>query len=144
MISVNGDTSLAAELDIGIHLGFRSIAPDAARSLLGSNTVIGYSAHADTHLSMVSHCHYVTFSPVYPVEKALALEPLGLERFAHMTAISPVPVFALGAITPERVADCLSAGAYGIAVLSGVMGTEDAVEAAGRYIEALDDAIGVK
>ena len=142
LVSVNGYPDLSAELGVGLHLGFRSISPSGARSRLGPYTVIGYSAHSDSHLSVFADCHYLTFSPVFLVAKATASAPIGLERLSYMTRLSNKPVFALGAITVGRVKECLKAGAYGVAALSGVMSAPDSVASIKAYAEAIEDAMG--
>lgn len=141
VISVNGDHELAEECGVGLHLGFRSISPVDAKKRFGHEMLIGYSAHADSHLSVTQHCDYITFSPVFPVSKAPDTPPLGMEKLGRMARRSPKPVFALGAITPDRVLDCLQEGAYGVAVLSGVMAQQKAVDAARAYLDAIDEAV---
>ena len=51
-----------------------------------------------------------------------------------------VPVVAIGGILPEHVAMLRDAGAYGVAVIRGIWGADDAALAAGRYLSAYDDA----
>jgi thiamine-phosphate pyrophosphorylase len=60
-----------------------------------------------------------------------------------MRGLTDKPIFALGAITPDKVGACLEAGAYGVAVFSGVMGSSDPVKAAGEYIAAIRDIVDV-
>jgi thiamine-phosphate diphosphorylase len=143
LISVNGYPDLAAELGVGLHLGFRSIQPVVARSKFGSSMLIGYSAHSDSHIAVIAHCHYITFSPVFPVQKSPSVQPLGLDRLRHITGRTDTPVFALGSISVSRVGDCLRAGAYGVAALSGVMASPDSVEAVSRYLSAIEGAVEV-
>lgn len=143
LISVNGYPDLAAELGVGLHLGFRSVSPVDARTSLGPYTIIGYSAHSDSHLSIIATCHYITYSPVFPVAKPTASTPLGLDRLRHMTALSAKPVFALGSISVDRVAHCLEAGAYGVAALSGIMSAQNSVNAARAYADAIEEALTV-
>lgn len=138
IISVNGHPELAADLGIGLHLGFRSISPVDARERYGPDMLIGYSAHADSHISVIARCHYITYSPVFPIRKSPSTPPLGLERLRHMASRATVPVFALGSITPERVGDCMEAGAYGVAVFSGVMGSEDPIGSAREYLDSVN------
>jgi len=61
----------------------------------------------------------VTFSPVH-APRSKPGEGVGLDALAHVCRGSPVPVIALGGITPERVQPCLRAGAHGVAVLSSI------------------------
>lgn len=143
LISVNGYPVLAVELGVGLHLGFRSISTASARTMLGPYLLIGYSAHSDSHMSVIAHCHYVTYSPVFPVPKPTASAPLGLERLGRMARRSNKPVFALGSIKVDRVQACLEAGAYGVAALSGVMSAEDSVAAVRQYTNAIEDALSI-
>ena len=55
-------------------------------------------------------------------------------------AVAPLPVIAIGGITPERVGECVGAGASGVAVLSAIMKASDPEAAASRYREELDKA----
>ena len=62
---------------------------------------------------------------------------MGVERLAEMAESVKLPVFALGGITPDRVDECLAAGAVGVAVMSGVMSLANAGELARRYLDVL-------
>lgn len=141
VISVNGYADLAHELNVGLHLGFRSVSPVDARTKLGPDMLIGYSAHADSHVSVIAHCDYITYSPVFPIQKSPQTPPLGLERLRHMAELSSVRVLALGAISADRVGDCIDAGAFGVAVFSGVMGSKDPVHAAQAYLDCIRNRI---
>ena len=55
-------------------------------------------------------------------------------------AVAPLPVIAIGGITPERVGECIAAGAAGVAVLSPIMRADDPQAVARTYREALDTA----
>ena len=81
---------------------------------------------------------FVTYSPIYPtVSKAGYGPAVGIEGLAAVVARVKLPVFALGGITPARVTECLTAGAFGVAVMSGVMSAIGAGEQAKRYLDVL-------
>jgi thiamine-phosphate pyrophosphorylase len=69
--------------------------------------------------------------------KADPAPPLGLAALAEIAALSPVPVVAIGGITPARVAEVMSAGAHGVAVLSGIAQAPDPRAAAAAFAAAL-------
>ena len=61
---------------------------------------------------------YLFFGPVFAtLSKAAYGTPQGLGRLAEVCNAVAVPVLAIGGITLENAADCLSAGASGIAAI---------------------------
>jgi thiamine-phosphate pyrophosphorylase len=49
----------------------------------------------------------------------------------------PIPVFALGGITPANVAEARAAGAYGVAVMGAVMRADEPAAVVRSLLEAL-------
>ena len=81
---------------------------------------------------------FITYSPIYLTASKPGYGPaVGVENLARLAKQVKMPVFALGGITPARVAACMEAGAAGIAVMSGVMSPTGAGEQAKRYLDAL-------
>lgn len=60
-----------------------------------------------------------TFSPVYPSQCKPGVPPKGLELLRQVCEKSPIPVYALGGVTPERAAELKEAGAAGGVMMSG-------------------------
>jgi thiamine-phosphate diphosphorylase len=62
----------------------------------------------------------------------------GTDLIVEVVRACRLPVIAIGGITPERVAAVLEAGAYGVAVLSGILAASDPGAAASRYRAVLE------
>ncbi len=78
----------------------------------------------------------LVYSPVFsPTWKSA--QPTGLAALSEAARASRLPVYALGGITPDRIGACRAAGAYGVAVLSGLADSECPVNACARYLEKL-------
>lgn len=139
-VSVNTRLDVAASLGIHLHLGRRGPTVAAARRRLGASALIGYSAHerGEAWDRRLRDADYYFFSPVYPTSSKPGHSGIGLPALAAFCeAARPRPVLGLGGVTPKRVPACRAAGAYGVAVLSGIMDA-DAPEAAARaYCRAL-------
>ena len=60
-----------------------------------------------------------TFSPVYPSQCKPGIPPKGLVLLQQVCQESPIPVYALGGVTPERAAELKAAGAAGGVMMSG-------------------------
>jgi thiamine-phosphate pyrophosphorylase len=117
------DVALAVAAD-GVHLGKASMPVPVARRLLGSERLIGYSAHsADEALqAQLGGADFVTLGPVYHTpSKALYGEPLGVSLLSEATSVVNIPVFALGGVKQASIAEVLSAGAHGVALISAIM-----------------------
>jgi len=88
--------------------------------------LVGRSCHDEAELSRLTTERYAMVSPVFPTPSKPGYgPPLGLDGLARLVARSPVPVLALGGVTPGNAAGCLAAGAAGVAVMGAVMRADD-------------------
>lgn len=129
---------------VGVHLP--SAAPMVAEALGGQamGFIIGCSAHSleEAKKRESEGADFLTFSPIYlSAGKPGYGHPAGTERLSEVTRSVRIPVLALGGVTPERVAECLQFGAYGVAVLSGLMRPHGAGRMAERYLRALERSL---
>ncbi len=65
----------------------------------------------------------------------------GLHALREVCDAATIPVLAIGGLTPDRVADCIDAGAHGAGVVSGILAAPDVLAAAREYLDALDAAL---
>jgi len=122
------DVALAAGAD-GVHLGGSSMEPSEVASIApGLEAAISAHAAADFAPGRVSrNLRFAVLGPIFdtPSKRGLGA-PLGLDVLAATSrAVArlpiPVPILALGGITVENAADCLAAGAAGIACIRAVL-----------------------
>jgi hydroxymethylpyrimidine kinase/phosphomethylpyrimidine kinase/thiamine-phosphate diphosphorylase len=144
VVIVDDRADVAAEAGAqGVHLGRMDLSPRTARDLLGPAALVGATANSVAEARQVldrwgEAVDYLGVGPVFGTRsKADPAPPLGLAALAEIAALSPVPVVAIGGITPARVADVLSAGAHGVAVLSGIAEAPDPRAAAAAFAVAL-------
>jgi thiamine-phosphate pyrophosphorylase len=131
------DVALAVEAD-GAHLGQTSLPVVTARRLLGPGKLIGVSTHSPAEIAAATGADFVVFGPVFfTPSKAVYGEPQGLSRLQQAVQQSSVPVFAIGGIQHEQVAEVMTAGAHGIAVISAISAAADPEAAASELLRRL-------
>ncbi len=100
----------------------------AAFSASGLRPLLSVSCHSpeQARLARVAGADLALFAPVFGKALPGAEAPLpgqGLEALAATCrAAAPIPVFALGGVNAENAADCLRAGASGIAAIRLFLG----------------------
>ena len=127
---VNDDVDAALELGAdGVHLGVADEGAGRARSrglLLGrSATTYAEAVEADAD--------YLGVGPIWATpSKHDAAPALGVAELARICAAVRVPVIAIGGIDPSNAADCIRAGAAGVAVIRAASdpGLREAVDEA--------------
>jgi thiamine-phosphate pyrophosphorylase len=128
----------------GVHLPAHGLPAAAVRARLGLERV-GRSCHTPEELVAAERdgASYVTLSPIFETmsAKAASRPPLGLEALRDACHGATLPIYALGGITPERARPCLDAGAAGVAVLGGIVGAREPIDAWRRYAEAVADTL---
>lgn len=125
---INDHVAIAREIGAdGVHIGQGDMTAAQARALLGPNKIIGLTAFTEDHIRAVDPAivAYIGTGPVYPTHTDKGKPVLGVERFAELAALSPVPVVGIGGITAENAAPVIHAGAAGVAVMRAISQAPD-------------------
>ena len=108
----------------GVHLPGAAGPVEKIRAVSGRPWLVGCSTHdaEEVRKREAQGADFVVFGPVHPTDSkpgyGPAQGPAGLRRIVESVEL---PVFALGGVSPDRVKACLDAGAFGVAVMSGLM-----------------------
>jgi thiamine-phosphate pyrophosphorylase len=117
LVNTRADVAIAAGA-AGVHLPSGS---PAARFWRRPGFLVGVSCHSvdDVRNAESEGADYALFGPVFPPRsKTARTEPRGLEDLRRATEAVQIPVLALGGVTRENSAACVSAGAAGVAGIS--------------------------
>ncbi len=139
VVGVHDDIAAAAAAGAGaVHLPAGSD-PAVARAAL-PQALIGVSAHStgEAFSAIAEGADYATLSPIFPTDSKPGYGPaIGLEYLSVLAAVASGPIVALGGVSPENAADCLAAGAAGIAVMGEVMRADDPAAVVRALIRAI-------
>ncbi len=140
---INGrlDVALAVGAE-GLQGGHDALALSALRSR-APGLYIGASVHSveEARAAERDRADFIVFGPVYETpSKREYGPPKGVEALAKVVGAVNIPVFAIGGITPKRVAHVRAAGAHGVAVISAILAAERPGEATKALVEALGSA----
>jgi len=148
---LNGMPELALSLGFdGVHMRSDSLhsgkGPETLREAVGKVPRFGISTHSleEVQAAVATGADFATFGPVFATpSKAAYGDPVGLralEAVARELKSSPssLPLIALGGVTPDRVKECLAAGASGVAAISAVWNAENPVRALEKFQHALN------
>lgn len=141
LINDRADIAAAVGAD-GVHLTHESISPKHARRLLGPAGLIGQSTHSTEEARKAEEegADFVTFGPIFATPSKLKYgPPLGTEALASVREKVRIPIFAIGGIKTHNIKDVLNAGAYGVALISAVMGAEDVEGAVSSLLRETGD-----
>jgi thiamine-phosphate pyrophosphorylase len=118
----------------GVHLGRESApAREVVRWCRGGSAPadfrVGVSCHSldETREAESAGAAYVFLGPVYntPSKRRFGA-PLGIERLAEVCRCVRIPVIAIGGVNAENAAECVGAGAAGIAAIRMFQEVSDA------------------
>jgi thiamine-phosphate pyrophosphorylase len=120
LVNDRADIASSAGAD-GVHLTTRSLPTEIIRRTFGADFLIGVSTHSleEAKAAREARADFVVFGPIFqtPAKDDYGA-PMGLQKLTQVASeLKPFPVLALGGVTIGNAADCMRAGAQGIAAI---------------------------
>ncbi|WP_137389338.1 thiamine phosphate synthase [Rhodoligotrophos defluvii] len=123
-----------------IHLGQGDLDDADLPAIARAGIRLGVSTHDDAELdrALAVKPDYVALGPVFPtILKKMPWAPQGLDKVAEWKRrIAPLPLVAIGGLTPERARAVLEAGADSAAVVTDILLNPNPEERTREWIAA--------
>jgi thiamine-phosphate pyrophosphorylase len=139
LVNDRADVALAVGAD-GVHRTGTSLPISSLRAIAPPGFLIGASVHsvADARAAEPEGADFLFFGPIYDTpSKRRYGPPQGLAALERVASAVRLPVFAIGGVTPARVAELQRAGASGIATIGAVLGAGRPGDAVKAFLDAL-------
>ncbi|MCC6746749.1 MAG: thiamine phosphate synthase [Deltaproteobacteria bacterium] len=135
LVTLNGRPTLARKLGVGVHLPMRLLGADA--SGIG---LVGRSVHTleEAAQALAAGTHYLELGTIFPSRSKPGHPGAGPWLVRELCRRCPVPVYAIGGVSPEQTAELRSLGAHGVAVSRGILLAPDV----GRAVREFNAALG--
>ncbi len=121
-VLVNGDEDLARDVDAdGVHLTSHQLMHCDVRPEFA---LVGASTHSRAEIERAAELKLdlVVLGAVKATLSHPGEMPLGWERFSGLVRDAPLPVYALGGLSPADLEDAVLHGAHGVAMQRGLQG----------------------
>lgn len=140
LVSVHGRLDVALDVGAGLHVGRRgaALADAVAAGLAGP---VGVSAHSATGAVQAARggADYATVSPVWATRTHPDAVPTGIDPLQLAAQRAPIPVLALGGVTPPRARIARLVGAHGAAAISALLFAWDEVRTVRQFLDAVGE-----
>jgi 8-oxo-dGTP diphosphatase len=115
---VNGDLALAREFGIGLHLRAAQLREHDARPL-PDDLPLAASCHDGDELRRAEAlgCDFAVLGPLQPTPSHPGATGLGWTNFAALREQASLPIYAIGGLSPDDIAQARQHGAQGIAAI---------------------------
>jgi thiamine-phosphate pyrophosphorylase len=117
---VNDRADIARVVGAGVHLGQDDLRPLSVRTVVGPETVIGFSTHNESQLRAGADepADYLALGPIFGTGSKKNPDPtVGLEDLRRLRTLTSRPLVAIGGITRANADRVLAAGADSVAVI---------------------------
>jgi thiamine-phosphate pyrophosphorylase len=117
---VNDRADLAAITGAALHLGQDDLTPSAARKVVGTKTLIGFSTHNESQLraAAAEPANYLALGPIFGTSSKNNPDPIvGIDELRRLRPLTDRPLVAIGGITLANAQSVLDAGADSVAII---------------------------
>ncbi len=137
------DVARSADAD-GAHLGVRSLSARTARELLGPGKRVGVSLHRPEQVewARAGGADYAFVGTIFPTPSHEGRLGMGIGGFRDVVErAGGLPLFGIGGIGVEQVAQLMESGAGGVAVMRGVWDRPDPAVAVAEYLHTIEEEV---
>lgn len=117
---VNDRADLAAITGAALHLGQDDLTPSAARKVVGTTSIIGFSTHNEHQLraAAAEPANYLALGPIFGTSSKNNPDPVvGINELRRLRPLTGRPLVAIGGITSTNASSVLAAGADSVAII---------------------------
>lgn len=139
---INDNIELAIKVNAdGVHLGQRDTHLQQARKLLGENKIIGVTCNNQIELAQAAQqqgADYIAFGRFFNSLTKPSAPHAELSLLSEARQFITVPIVAIGGITQESASSLMKEGADMLAVIHGIFGQKDILNATRQFVEIID------
>ncbi|MBE5938282.1 MAG: thiamine phosphate synthase [Lachnospiraceae bacterium] len=137
---INDDVILAKEIQAdGVHVGQSDMAVSQARSILGSDKIVGATAKTleQAKEAELAGADYLGSGAVFGTTTKADAKPMSLELFTDICNHVDIPVVAIGGINIDNVENLKGTPLAGACFVSGIFGASDITKTTGQIKDKL-------
>jgi thiamine-phosphate pyrophosphorylase len=138
---INDYLDLATAVDAdGLHVGQEDLPMPVIRRGLPIDKIVGCSV---TMLSQAQKAQsegadYIAVGSIFPTATKREAVVVGVDRIKELKGSVSIPLVAIGGINQSNIGEVVSAGADAVAVISAVLGEEDARGAVQKLVAKIN------
>ncbi|MBU9710557.1 thiazole tautomerase TenI [Bacillus tamaricis] len=136
-VIINDRVDVAYITDIrGVQLGYQSFDISVVKAKFPALEV-GKSVHSisESREAEEKGADFVLYGHIFSTPSKPNLPSRGLTELEKLVRVSKLPVIAIGGIKPQNVRGVLETGVKGIAIMSGLLETDDPLTEVKSYME---------
>ena len=121
----------------GVHVGQDDLPCSVVRQLVGSDFVIGVSAHnpEEARKAAADGADYLGCGAVFGTGTKAGVAKLGLERLQNIRQAVTIPMVGIGGVKADNYAEVLATGADGAAIISGILAADDISAEVAKFVQ---------
>ena len=121
----------------GVHVGQDDLPCSVVRQLVGSDFVIGVSAHnpEEARKAAADGADYLGCGAVFGTGTKAGVAKLGLERLRSIREAVTLPMVGIGGVKAANYGDVLATGADGAAIISGILAADDISAEVAKFVQ---------
>jgi thiamine-phosphate pyrophosphorylase len=124
----NDRAEIAQRVEVqGVHVGQDDDSIEKVRAQIKRPIVVGKSTHSIEQAVAAERegADYIGFGPIFPTPTKPDYSPIGLEQICEVHKRVSIPIFCIGGIKSENLAQVIAAGAKRVVIVSGLLQAND-------------------